>query len=321
MMKRNKVHIALFSTSVLWLGGAGHAADVAAPQNQTITADATKTLDQAWRVAGDARVEIDNVRGSVAVSGWDQSQVKLTGSLGADSKLEISGDEHHLLLRVAGTKAGWFGGNGPGHDSDLVLNVPRGIALKLGVVSADATVSGVAGKSLDVSSVSGKLVLASDAPEININSVSGEVKFAASQVNAAAHAHLQTVSGDIDASRLGGRIKLETVSGEIILNASQVQDLETGTVSGDARLQLVPAAHAHLSLESMSGDIRLQLPEVLSAQVQAKTFSGNISSDYGKVQNKEHGSGSSLDARVGDGDTQINAQSFSGDIELRKQGG
>jgi DUF4097 and DUF4098 domain-containing protein YvlB len=320
-MKPNNFHIALVSTSLIWLAATGHAAEAGAPQNQTITADTTKSLDQVWRVAADARIEIDNVRGSVAVTGWDQSQVKLTGSLGGDSKLEISGDEHNLLLRVQGNRTGWFGGNGPDHDSDLILSVPRGVALKLGVVSADATVSGVAGKSLDVSAVSGKLILASDSPEININSVSGEVKFVASQANAAAHAHLQTVSGDIDASNLGGRIKLETVSGEIILNGSQVQDLETGTVSGDARLQLVPAAHAHLSLESMSGDIRLQLPAVLSAQVQAKTFSGNISSDYGKVQNKEHGSGSSLDARVGDGDTQINAQSFSGDIELHKQGG
>ena len=321
MMRLNNFHIALFSTSLLALAGAGHAADAGAAQNQTITADTTKTLDQAWRVASDAQIEVDNVRGSVVVTGWDQPQVKLTGSLGAGSKLEISGDDQHLVLRVGGVRTGWFGGNGPDHDSDLVLNVPRSVALKVGVVSADATVSGVAGKSLDVDGVSGKLVLASGAPEIDINSVSGDVTFVASSVNATAHAHLQTVSGNIDASKLGGRIKLETVSGEIILDGGQVQELETGTVSGDARLQLVPAEHAHLSLESLSGGIRLQLPAALSAHVEAKTFSGNVSSDYGKVQHKERGPGSSLDARVGDGDAQINAQSFSGDIEFRRQGG
>jgi DUF4097 and DUF4098 domain-containing protein YvlB len=319
-MKLSNFHIALFSTS-LCLVGLGHAADVGAPQSQTITADTAKALDQAWRVAGDGYVEVDNVRGSVVVTGWDQAQVKLSGSLGADSKLEISGDERHLALRVTGTRTGWFGGNGPDHDSDLVLSVPRGVALKVGVVSADATVSGVAGKSLDVDGVSGKLRLASDAPDIDVNCVSGDVTFAATQANAAAHAHLQTVSGNIDASRLGGRVKLETVSGDITLESSQVQELETGTVSGDARLKLVPAARAHLTLESMSGDIRLQLPATLSAHVEAKTFSGNVSSDYGKVQHQEHGPGSSLDARVGDGDAQINAQSFSGNIEFRNQGG
>jgi hypothetical protein len=319
-MKRNNFHIALFSTMLLAYAGTALAADAVAPQGQTISADTTKALDQAWRVAGDARVEIDNVRGSVTVTGWDQAQVKLTGNLGADSKLEISGDEHYLVLRVDGTRRGWFGGNGPDHDSDLVLSVPRGVALKIGVVSADATVTGVSGKSLDVSGVSGKLLLASDASEIDVNSVSGEVTFAASQVNAATRAHLQSVSGNIDASKLGGRIKLETVSGDIVLKGGQVQDLETGTVSGDARLELVPAARAHLSLESMSGDIRLQLPAALSAHVTAQTFSGGIQSSFGTVQHKEHGSGSSLDARVGDGDAQINAQSFSGDVEFHSTG-
>lgn len=320
-MKSNNFHIALFSTTLLSFAGIGHTTDAVAPQNQTISADTgAKVLDQSWHVAGDARVEIDNVRGSVAVTGWDQSQVKLSGSLGAGSRLDISADEHHLVLRVEGTGRGWFGNNGPDHDSDLVVNVPRAALLKLGVVSADASVSGVTGKSLDVDGVSGKLSVASDAPEIDINSVSGEIVFAASQPNAAAHTHLQTVSGDIDATRLGGRIKLETVSGDIVLDAGQVQELETGTVSGDARIQLVPAPHAHLSLESMSGDIGLRLPAALSAHVEAQTFSGNIQSDYGKVQHKERGPGSSLDARIGDGDAQISAQSFSGGIHLRKQG-
>ena len=107
----------------------------------------------------------------------------------------------------------------------------------------------------------------------------------------------------------------------MVLNAGPVQELETGTVSGDERIQLVPAPHAHLSLESMSGDIGLRLPATLSAHVEAQTFSGNIESDFGKVQNKRRGPGSSLDARVGDGDAQISVQSFSGGIQLRKQGG
>jgi DUF4097 and DUF4098 domain-containing protein YvlB len=319
-MKLNNIHIALFSTAALSLAGAACAADAIAPQNQTIVAEtATKTLDQSWLVAGDGRIEIDNVRGSVAVHGWDQSQVKLSGNLGGGSKLEISGDEHHLVLRVDGSGRGLFGSNGPDHDSDLVVNVPRAASLKVGVVSADATVSGVSGKSLDVDGVSGKLSVASDAPEIDINNVSGEIVFAASQPNVATHAHLQTVSGDIDARKLGGRIKLETVSGDIVLEAGQVQDLETGTVSGDVRLQLVPGSHAHLSMESMSGEIGVRLPAALSAHVEAQTFSGNIESDYGKVQRKEHGPGSSLDAHIGDGDAQISAQSFSGSIRLRKQ--
>lgn len=314
-MEMKNVYIcALFATF------AAQAAAAEAPQAQTITADGgEKSLSQTWAVAADARVEVNNVRGRVAVSGWDQPQVQLSGNLGGGSALDVSGDAQHLTLRVKGTHNGWFGGNGPDSDSDLVLKVPRGAELKVGVVSADANVSGVNGRSLDVNGVSGKLTLTSDASQIDVNSVSGDVVFSGSPAKAAgARAHLQTVSGEITAHGLAGRIKLETVSGDIVMDGGNVDELETGTVSGDAKLDITPTSHARFALESMSGDIHLTVPSV-SGHVEAKTFSGDITSDFGKPRGREHGSGSSLDAHVGDGDAQIRAETFSGDIQLRQR--
>lgn len=314
----HNLHFAILSTLLLGAAQAAGAAD--APQNSSISADdGEKQLAQTWSVAADARVEVDNVRGSVVVTGWDQPQVQLSGSLGSGSKLEISGDAQHLTLQIKGSRDRWFGGNGPGSDSDLVLKVPAAATLKVGVVSADANVSGMRGKSLDVNGVSGNLTLASDAPEIDINSVSGDVVFTSSRPNPNGRAHLQTVSGNVHAHGLGGRIKLETVSGDIGLEGGEAQELETGTVSGDAKLLVTPGAHARFSLSSMSGDIRLHLPPTLSGHVEAKTFSGDIMSDFGKPHDSVHGSGSSLDAHVGDGDAEIRAETFSGDVELRKQ--
>ena len=315
-MRKNILHFAVLSTMcVLRLALAADA-----PQDTSIVADSDdKTLAQSWNIAADARVEVDNVRGTVAVTGWDQPQVQLSGTLGGGSRLEISGDAQHLTLRVRGKGSRWFGGDGPDSDSELVLKVPRAAALRVAVVSADANVSGMAGKSLDVNGVSGKLTLSSDAPQIDVNSVSGDVVFNATRSNGAGRAHLQTVSGDIRAHGLGGRIKLETVSGEIGLDGGEVDELETGSVSGDAKLAVAPSAHAHISLQSMSGDIRLQVPAAVSGHIEAKTFSGDIMSDFGKARSREHGSGSDLDAHIGDGDAQIRAETFSGDVELRKQ--
>jgi hypothetical protein len=319
-MKPNNFHFVLLSTTLLCVGAAARAADSTDVQSQTITADGgAKKLEQSWHVANDVRVEVGNVRGSVRVTGWDQGQVSLSGSLGEGSKLEISGDALHLAVRVEGNSGNhWFGGNGPDRDSDLVLSVPRDAALKVGVVSADASVIGVAGKTFSVDGVSGKLTLDSDAPQVEVNCVSGDVVFTTSKANVDARVNLQTVSGDISAKGLGGRVKLETVSGNIGMAGGVVQELETGTVSGDARIQATPAAHARMTLKSMSGDIHLVLPAALSAHVEAQTFSGGIHSDFGKVQNKERGPGSSLDGSVGDSDATIHAESFSGSIEFRK---
>ena len=316
-MNKHNVRLLVFSIWMAVTGASVVAAD--AIENRTIdAASEEKALNESWNVAADAHVAVENVSGTVTVAGWDKSQVELRGNLGAGSKLVISGDSGHLGLKVDSGDNGWFGKHGQHSDSELMLHVPRGAALEVQVVSADASVTDMAGKSIEVHGVSGNLGVRSAAPEVDVESVSGDVSFAAPQANPNGRAHLQTVSGNINAKNLGGRIKLETVSGDIGLDEAPVQELETGTVSGDVRLRITPVAHARLHLESMSGDVRLYVPENLSAHVDASTFSGDIHSDFGKVQTKDHGPGSSLDAKVGNGDATIDMQSFSGDLELRK---
>jgi hypothetical protein len=316
-MNKHNVRLLVFAIWMAVTGASVVAAD--AIENRTIDAGSEeKSLNESWNVAADARIAVENVRGSVTIAGWDKPQVELRGSLGAGSKLLVSGDSGHLGLKVDSGDNGWFGKHGANSDSELTLHVPRNAALEVQVVSADANVTDLAGKSIEVHGVSGTLGVRSAAPEVDVESVSGDVSFAAPQSNPNGRAHLQTVSGNINAKNLGGRVKLETVSGDIGLDQAQVQELETGTVSGDVRLHVKPAAHARLHLESMSGDVRVYVPASLSAHVDASTFSGEIHSDFGQVHTKDHGPGSNLDAKVGDGDSSIDMQSFSGDLELRK---
>lgn len=317
-MKSMKIRVAIGLVLLLALV-IGHGL-VAAPAvaNRTLSAEGgAKALDESWRVAADAHVEVSNIRGHVNVQGWDRSEVSLKGSLGEDSRLEISGDDGNLTLQVRSHESGWFGHSGPTHDSTLTLQVPRDCSLELHVISADAEVSGVTGKSLKVEGISGDLTLHSGAGDADVTSVSGDVALTAAG-EAMTRVHVQTVSGDINATNLRGRVKLETVSGNIVARTAQVGDLETGSVSGDATVTTTLAAHARLHLESMSGDINLKLPPDLSAHIDASTFSGDIRTDYGSPQRPEHGPGSHLDAQVGNGDAQLDLQTFSGNITLRK---
>jgi DUF4097 and DUF4098 domain-containing protein YvlB len=305
--------------STLFTGAALAWADTASANREIVAGAAAHPLNETWNVAADAHVSLGNVRGKLDVSGWDKNEVALSGSLGAGSTLEVSGDARNLVLRVKATHSGWFGGNGPDHDSALVVHVPRSAALELHVVSADAAVAEMSGKSLTAGSVSGTLTLASTAPQIDVDSVSGDVSLTMPKSDPQARAHVQTVSGDIQAKNLAGHVKLETVSGTIGCACGVVRELETGSVSGDANIDAKPAAQARLHLESMSGDIRLRLPANLSARIDAATFSGGIGTDFGTAHDKERGPGSSLQANIGGGDAQIRVQSFSGDIELRRQ--
>ncbi|MFT3791264.1 MAG: DUF4097 family beta strand repeat-containing protein [Rudaea sp.] len=290
------------------------------PTQETIGAEgAARSIQRSWAFAADGTIEIGNVRGSVTVTGGNQDTVDLSGSLGADSRLSIEGDARRLELHVESKGGkGWFGTQGPDSDTTLVLSVPHAVSVKLDLVSANGKLSGIDGKSLDVDAVSGKLDLNSAARRIEANSVSGSVTLDVPKPGVVEQAHLQTVSGDIRATGADGRVKLETVSGAIGFAAPTVAEFNAECVSGSIDATAAPAKGARLHAETLSGTVRLRLPENLSAHIKAETFSGSIGSDYGKVEKAEFGPGSSLDARVGEGDARIEAQSFSGNVEIRK---
>ncbi len=270
-------------------------------------------------VAADARIDVSNIKGSVTVSGWEKPEVAISGTLGDGAKgLLVDGGGNHLTIKVEPPdKQGWFswGADTRMGDTLLDIKVPRAAEMKIEVVSADVTVSGVGGRTLDVQSVSGKLHLDSAAREVEVNSVSGDVDLAGK----ADRAHLETVSGNIRARGLSGQMKLETVSGDVDAEGGNYREISAGTVSGDVNLRGTPDAGARVDVETMSGDVHLYLPADVSARLRASSFSGSIRSDFGAVKEPEHGPGSSLEATSGSGAGQVRIETFSGDIEIRRQ--
>lgn len=299
------------------------AAETGPPQSATIVADkSSQTLNQTWQLDNDAMIEVHNVRGNVDISAGEPGRATLSGSLGAGSRLAVAGDARRLDLRVeaADQEHGWFGNHGPRSDSDLTLKVPAGVSVKLELVSADGRVTGIDGKSLKVDCVSGKLTLSSGAAQVDVESVSGDVTMTATRADANSRFHLQTVSGDIELTGAGGRVKLETVSGGARMSGGEVQEFEAGTVSGNIEMAAAHLGkHGHVQVDTMSGDIRTELPADVSARIEAESFSGRIRSDFGKVEKPEYGPGSSLDARVGDGNAQVSVKSFSGNVNILRK--
>src|SRR5690349_16359828 len=280
---------------------------------------ASTPISETRSVNADARIDVSNIKGDVTISGWDKNEVSITGTLGEGAKkLDIEGGGSSLSIKVEPPdKQGWFnwGSESRMGNSSLDLKVPRNAELKIEVVSADVALSGVAGRLLTVNSVSGKLRLDSDAKEVEIDSVSGNIDL----TGKAERGHLETVSGNVRARGLGGQIKLETVSGDIDAENGDYREISAGTVSGDINLRGKPSKDARVDIETMSGDVHLYLPSDVSAHLRATTFSGSIRSDFGKVKEEERGPGSSLDATIGANDARVTLQTFSGDIEVRRQ--
>lgn len=281
------------------------------------TALAGTPIDEHRAVNATARVDVSNIKGAVTVSGWDKPEVMVSGTLGDGAKgLLVEGGADHLVIKVQPPdKQGWFswGADTRMGDTELDIKVPKSAELRIEVVSANVSLTDIAGRSLDVQGVSGQLHLDSGSKEVQVDSVSGDVDLAGESVRA----HVETVSGDIRARGLGGQMKFETVSGNIDAEGKNYREVTAGTVSGDINLRGQPDPNSRVDIETMSGDVHVYLPADVSARMRASSFSGSIRSDFGTAKEPDHGPGSSLDATSGSGTGQITIETFSGDIEIR----
>ncbi len=282
------------------------------------TAFAGTPIQESRDADATARIDIANVRGSVTVSAWQQNRIEITGTLGKGSKgLRIDGSGSRIDIEVEKPESsGWFnwGSSSQMEDSILDIRVPQAAELHIETVSAEVTVTGTGGRLLDVSSVSGRIRLDSNARELEVGSISGRIELSGN----GERAHVETVSGDIDSRANRERLKLETVSGNIAVSTDSYREFSASSVSGDISLRGKPLDDARVDAETMSGDIRIDAGSDLSARIEAETFSGRIRSDFGKVEEPEHGPGRSLDTSVGDGRARIKIDTFSGDISIRR---
>lgn len=278
-------------------------------------------IDETRPLDADARLSVENVKGSITVTAWDRNEVRVEGYTGEGTDgLEISGTAGNLSIKVKYPEnSGWFGGWGGNDagDSELRVSAPAGVTLKVEAVSAEVEVTGIRGAELAIDNVSGDVTVDSQARDVEVNTVSGDQHLTLHSNDVSA----ESVSGDVEITgELGGRVDLEAVSGSLIVDsASAAKSLTAGVVSGDVRLRTGLQPGGRLRAESLSGDLDVLLPASTSASLSASSFTGTIKSFAGTVETEEHGPGSSLDAKLGGGDGSIELETFSGDLTVRSE--
>jgi len=284
----------------------------------TVAFAATIPISEVHPLNPDGAVSIDNARGAVVVRVADQSEVRISGTLGDGvERLAIEGDHRHLSVHVINPQSkGWLGNLGGAQTGDtrLEITVPVHASVAVEGVSAVTDIKGVAGRRLSVNSVSGDVQVEAGPGEAHVESVSGNLHMHLDT----SKVHAETVSGNLDLQgRINGEVSVATVSGHIVLRADKPSDVDVSAVSGDADLRTGLAPGGQLKAESTSGDLSLMLPATSSAQLQVSSFSGTIRSDSGNVETPERGSGSSLKTRLGRGDASVTLESFSGDVNVK----
>jgi DUF4097 and DUF4098 domain-containing protein YvlB len=232
---------------------------------------------QKWLVDGPKTIEIDGIRklkvglvaGHVDVIAHDEPvvRVEVHSVSGKDLRITADGD----TLDIDHAQLSWenwldvFRNFRPGAArADISVLVPRDVALKLGVVSATALVSGLQ-EDADLSTVSGDLATDGIAGDVRLNSVSGELTSRNHYGKVIAH----TVSGDVTVSGTVLSLSSDGVSGNVFLDLAEIPDqVKVNTVSGTVTVRLEPTTPTSYTIATVGG--RLQLDDSSVSGIRGK---------------------------------------------------
>ena len=204
-------------------------------------------------------------------------------------------------------------------DGRFEITVPSGVRLTATTWSGSVAVHGVHGE-MEVHAQSGDVEIRDAGDRLDVETLSGDVVIAGVK----GEATIRTVSGDLEFSGARGTVDIETVSGDIRLRDVIAKQVRTHTTSGDITFQGAVLDAGRYEFNTHNGEIGLELPADIGAELSISTFNGGLESDFPiTLKAGEHGIGSAqakrLNFTVGRGTARIIAETFSGDITLRRR--
>ncbi|MCU1570885.1 MAG: transporter permease [Naasia sp.] len=230
-------------------------------------------------------------------------RIDVIGTDEPTARLEVSGvSGRELLVKLEGTsleidhpQLRWdnfldvFRSYAGKASATVSLLLPRTATVRLGVIGADALVSGMR-TDVRLNSVSGDLMLDASEGDVELNSVSGALSVRGHRGGVS----VRTVSGEVAASGDLRSFSCEGVTGDVFIDTAGVPErVETNTVSGRTTVRLPAGAPARFTVNTVSG----------TAQLDDQVFRGL----HGRGQNVTSGDLSGLW-------TDVRCNSVSGDI-------
>jgi len=292
-------------------GGTLQAQNTRRSRDRDIDEEYRSRIDTTFAFGRNGVVDLSLVSGEIVVTGWDRGEVKINAT-SERGLVRLDASPSRVSLEVRSDR-GRLG------DTHYELSVPKGTRVIARAVSGDIEISGTNGE-LEAGSVSGDVTVSDGNRRVSASSVSGSVSVTGVDGDLEAN----SVSGDVEVSRVTGDVTSETVSGELTLRNIRSQYVRAETVSGTIEFDGSVDANGRYEFHSHSGDIELAVPSTLNATIAVETFSGSIQSDFQiRLQPGELSSGQQrrFEFTVGGGGARITAETFSGSINIRNNGG
>ena len=248
--------------------------------------------------------------GTVIVSGAEKNEIRV----------RARSENGAIRFTSNGTRASLEPASGRGcSDGHFDVTVPVGTKVAAATWSGSVSVTGVHGD-IEAHSQSGDVQVRDAGDRLDVESLSGDVMISGVK----GESTISTISGGVTLTTARGNISVESVSGDVNLRDIVARQIRTHTTSGDVSFVGAIFDAGRYEFTTHSGEIVLALPSDIGAELSVSTFSGGIESDFPiTLKAGEHGIGSAqakrLNFTVGRGTARIIAETFSGDITLKRR--
>ncbi len=241
-------------------------------------------------VVGSPAIDISSYNGDIVVKEGTNARVTvvLSGSDEAVDAVAIEASEDHVAVVAKQLKRRLFA-----KGVDISVTAPAGGSLKIdtgaGAVRVRLPMGEVAIRAasgdirldrpvgeLTLHVASGDSYISDVHGEATIESASGDVR-----LRSAKYLRVNTASGDVQVHEVGRTARIKSASGDVIVRRFAGTELEVSTMSGDARLGLVPGMEVKASIKTLSGTIHNKITSTPGER--AGTMSLEFSSFSGDV--------------------------------------
>lgn len=256
-----------------------------------------ETQERTFSVPSPARLELNNIHGSVDIQSGDEGIIRVTAVKHLDS-----GDPQRTQIEMDQAKdgslkvqthypenAGWLFNNSRPCKVDYSVRIPSSCSLIVSVVTCSVHISGVS-EHISVKTVSGPM---------DLSDIDGNLK-------------VRTVSGKIKAETLSGSLQVDTVSGTIQILKSNLERVTTSTISGNLLLETNLDSGPY-QIKSLSGNAILKFPQNASCTIHSSSISSKVINS--PQSNRGYGRRGRKIIKNGGG-TMIHHRSISGNLHV-----
>lgn len=262
--------------------------------------------DTTVAVRAGSRLNLDNFDGSVTITTWNRSSMRVQGSHDDDTRVDI--DVSGTSVRVRGRSR-----YGP-PEVEYRLTVPADMSLEISTHSGDVDIDGTKGE-VQVQTVEGKVNVNGGTGRVSLSSVEGEVTL----TGASGRISISAVDGAVRVRDAKGDLQISAVDGAINLDGVDATSVDASTVDGDIDFSGSFQSSGRYRLSSHDGNVTVTVPAV-DAEVSVVTYEGDFDSDF-PVTITGKGNRKRLDFTLGKGSARVELESFDGSVRLRKSSG